>query len=121
MRTTYKTPSGDTLYFSHSTSHSASVIGGRIPVNGSHSVILNPDSVNLVNPPMMTIPKTSDEHPNSQLGSDRGMACDVVGTAAGACRCGGNVDLTSNAAVVKLRKEGEKKVEFRATGWNRCE
>ena len=72
-------PSGDTLYFSHSTSHSASVIGGRIPVKGSHSVILRPDSVNRVNPPMMTIPKTRAEHPNNQLGSERGIAADVVG------------------------------------------
>ena len=72
-------PSGDTLYFSHSTSHSASLIGGKIPVKGSHSVILNPDSVNLVNPPMITIPNTRAEHPNNQLGSDRGIAADVVG------------------------------------------
>ena len=114
-------PSGDTLYFSHSTSHSASVIGGRIPVNGSHSVILKPDSVNRVNPPMITIPKTRAEHPNNQLGSERGIACDVVGAAAGAARCGGNAALASKAAVVKRRKEGEKKVVFRAAGWNRCE
>ena len=55
-------------------------------MSGSHSVILRPDSVNRVKPPMMTIPNTRAEHPNNQLGSERGIACDVVGVAAGAAR-----------------------------------
>jgi hypothetical protein len=67
-------PSGETLYFSHSTSHSAAVIGGNIPVNGSHSVILRPDSVNRVNPPITTIPNTKAEQPNNHLGNDRGIS-----------------------------------------------
>lgn len=71
-------PSGETRYFSHSTSQSASVKGGRIPVIGFHSVILKPDSVSRVRPPITTIPKTNAEQPKSQFGNERGIAADVV-------------------------------------------
>jgi hypothetical protein len=119
-RSTYKIPSGETRYFSHSTSHSASLIGGNIPVKGSHSVILNPDSVNLVKPPMTTIPNTSAEHPNNQLGSERGIAADVVGVDAVEAEAddwtGCTYGVDSKAAVVKRRNEGEKNVVVRADG-----
>lgn len=39
-------------------------------MTGFHSVILNPDSVNLVKPPRTTIPKTNPEVPNSHHAVD---------------------------------------------------
>ena len=47
--------SGDSLYFSNSTSHSASVVGGFRP-NNFQSTILKPDSVSRVTPPKTTAP-----------------------------------------------------------------
>lgn len=121
-------PSGESRYFSHSTFQSASVNGGRIPVIGFHSVILNPDSVNLVKPPMTTIPNTSAEQPNNQLGNDRGIAADVVGGAADDeadpvdASCAACLSVAASRVVVdSRRKEGEKNVFDRARGWNRCE
>ena len=58
--------SGDDWYFRNSDAQSASDIGGRDPVTGFHSVILKPDSVNLVSPPKITIPKTLAALPNNQ-------------------------------------------------------
>lgn len=83
--------SGEDRYFANSDSQSSSFIGGREPVTGLHSVILSlavaiskkerkeekngekcslqqtyPDSVNLVNPPKITIPKTLAALPKSQ-------------------------------------------------------
>jgi hypothetical protein len=73
---THIMPSGLTLYFSHSTAHCSSPIGGRMPVIGSHSVILSPDSVSLVKPPTMMMKKTMPEHAKSQVetlaGASRG-------------------------------------------------
>ncbi len=43
------------------------------PVMGFHSVILRPDSVNRVTPPMTTIPNTRLEHPRSQYPTERGV------------------------------------------------
>lgn len=41
---------------------------------GSHSVILRPDSVSRVRPPMMMMPNTSPEQVNSQVGMDLGIS-----------------------------------------------
>lgn len=119
-------PSGDRRYFSHSTFQSASVNGGRIPVIGFHSVILNPDSVNRVNPPMTTIPKTKAEQPNKQLGNERGIAADVVlGAVTDAVPTACLNAAESTVTVVNPRRnDGEKKVVVRdddEIGWNRCE
>jgi hypothetical protein len=84
-------------------------------VKGCHSVMLKPDSVNRVRPPMTTIPNTSAEQPKSQLGSDRGIAADVAETSAVAAR-DAEAAVASNAAVVRRRIEGEKKVVDRAIG-----
>lgn len=85
---------------------------------GFHSVILRPDSVSRVKPPMTTMPKTSAEQPKSHFGKDRGIAADVDGG-------GGSTLLAvvaeSRATVDSRRKEGEKKLVDRATGWKRCE
>lgn len=86
-----------------------------MPVKGCHSVILRPDSVNRVRPPITTIPKTRAEQPKSQFGSDRGIAAEVVGTSGAAERVTGAA-LASNAAVVRRRTEGEKNVVDRADG-----
>lgn len=74
---THRTPSGETLYFSHSTFHSADVRGGSTPVKGCHSVMLRPDSVSRVRPPMTRMPKTKAEHPISQVGKDLGIVVAV--------------------------------------------
>lgn len=99
-------------------------MGGRIPVIGFHSVILNPDSVNLVKPPITTIPNTRAEHPKSQLGNERGIAADVArdgvtGESLTACLKAAESTVTVDNC---RRNEGEKKVVVRdETGWNRCE
>ena len=64
---THKTPSGVTRYFSHSTAHCSSPIGGKIPLTGSHSVILSPDSVNRVTPPTTTMKNTRPEEMYNHL------------------------------------------------------
>lgn len=89
---TYNTPSGDTLYFSHSTSQSAWVSGGRIPVIGCHSVILRPDSVRRVRPPMTRIPSTKPEHDSSHIGKDFGT-----------------VDIGAEEAICEMFRVGEEK------------
>jgi hypothetical protein len=43
-----------------------SLNGGNIPTNSSHSVIERPELVNLVNPPIITIRKTSNKETNNQ-------------------------------------------------------
>lgn len=40
---------------------------------GFHSVMLRPDSVRRVRPPITMIPKTRAEHPKSQIGRERGI------------------------------------------------
>lgn len=79
---------------------------------GFHSVILNPDSVNLVKPPITTIPKTKAEHPSSQLGNERGIAADVVrGAVTGALPTASLKAAESTVIVDNCRRnEGEKKV-----------
>jgi hypothetical protein len=67
---------------------------------------------------MITMPNTSAEQPNSQFGSERGIAADVDGVedpeaVAPAWEATAEA---SNAAVVRRRNEGEKKVEVRADG-----
>ena len=47
--------SGVFLYFSNSTIHSSSLIGGKVPVIGRHSVIDKPLSVKRVTPPTITL------------------------------------------------------------------
>lgn len=61
------TPSGVTLYFSHSTAHCSCPIGGRIPLTGSHSVMDRPDSVRRVTPPTTMMKKTNPDEMYSQL------------------------------------------------------
>lgn len=55
---TYNRHSGLARYLLNSLSQSASPSGGMIPETTFHSVILSPDSVNLVNPPTTTMEKT---------------------------------------------------------------
>jgi len=73
-RDTYNLNSGVALYFSNSLSHSARDNGGRMPVMGCHSVMLNPDSVRRVMPPTTMMANTSVEDKSSQrptAGGDR--------------------------------------------------
>jgi hypothetical protein len=99
-------PSGESLYFSHSTSHSAAVMGGRIPVIGSHSVILKPDSVSRVRPPMMIMPKTSVEQPSNQVGNDRGMVVGFSPVREGATVASGKFEGMAFAVAVEYCCEG---------------
>jgi hypothetical protein len=54
------------LYFLNSVSQSFSERGGRIPVIGRHSVMLNPDSVRRVTPPTTITAKVRPEERRSQ-------------------------------------------------------
>ena len=54
--------SGYFLYFSNKSIQSVSFKGGSMPLNIFHSTIDNPDSVNLVKPPIKTIIKTKEQH-----------------------------------------------------------
>lgn len=74
---------------------------------GCHSVMLRPDSVKRVSPPMTIMPKTRAEQPKSQLGSDRGMVGIIVGKLDGMV-VGGMVAVADGVAVLKRRKEGVK-------------
>jgi hypothetical protein len=66
-KATHRQNSGVALYFSNSFSHSASESGGRTPVIGRHSVMLNPDSVRRVTPPTTMTAKTRVEERKSQF------------------------------------------------------
>lgn len=74
----YVLNSGDVLYLSNSSSHSAADRGGSVPVIGRHSTMLSPDSVRRVTPPTTTIANTSDAETKSHLvtaGPERGGKC----------------------------------------------
>ena len=58
--------SGEARYLSNSDCQAEAFMGGREPVTGRHSVMLRPDSVNLVRPPNTTIPYTLTALPSSQ-------------------------------------------------------
>ena len=78
--------SGEDWYLLNSDFQSSSVVGGRLPVTGFHSVILRleqlapcppcrniaayPDSVSRVRPPKTTIPNTLAALPSSQYATD---------------------------------------------------
>ena len=72
---------------------------------GFHSVMLRPDSVRRVRPPIERIPKTRAEHPRSQFGSDFGM---VVGRVAEVTVAAGG-----DESVVARRREEVKKGRMR--------
>lgn len=59
------------MYRSNSKVHSVRVMGGFDP-SGFQSVMLRPDLVRRVTPPMCTMPKTREEVPRSHLPS---IAC----------------------------------------------
>lgn len=77
-----------------------------------HSVILRPDSVRRVRPPMMRIPKTKAEQPNSQYGRDLGIVRVVSGAAVVA-------DSGAKVAVASDRIERKDRVGSAAgrSGW----
>lgn len=64
---TYTWYSGNCLYLWNSSSHSASDRGGLIPLMRCHCVILRPDSVNLVIPPITIAPPTITLHPINHI------------------------------------------------------
>lgn len=72
------------MYFSNSTSHSASESGGRTPVMGRHSVMLNPDSVRRVTPPTTMTAKTRVEERKSQFAT---AGVESTGSCASDCQC----------------------------------
>ena len=61
----YTLYSGNCLYLSNSASHSASERGGLTPLMRCHWVMLRPDSVRRVTPPIRTAPPTITLHPAS--------------------------------------------------------
>ena len=83
---THRRNSGVALYFSNSLSHSASESGGRTPVMGRHSVMLNPDSVRRVTPPTTMTAKTSVEERKSQFAT-AGVESTGRGCRASDCQC----------------------------------
>lgn len=72
------------MYFSNSFSHSASESGGRMPVIGRHSVMLNPDSVRRVTPPTRMTAKTRVEERKSQFAT---AGVESTGSCASGCQC----------------------------------
>lgn len=74
--------SGNCLYFSNSSSHSLSLWGGRIPLTRCHRVMLSPDSVSRVIPPIITAPPTITLHPSSHTPNTLSLPEIDVGEAA---------------------------------------
>ena len=72
------------MYFSNSFAHSVSESGGRTPVMGRHSVMLNPDSVRRVMPPTTMTAKTRVEERKSQFAT---AGVESTGSCASGCQC----------------------------------
>lgn len=109
---TYILHSGVFLYLANSTSQSAAPRGGKIPLTTFHSVILKPDSVNLVKPPTTTIVKTIPAITNRYLATSgvvNGTSFAIVAVVEGA----DSVDCwksNGRVAVVECaREEGDRR------------